>query len=498
MSTEPADGGLTAARGLRPGMLAIILVVALALRAWGLQAQSFTMDEVSELGIAKESPAAIIVQPDGFPPFYHLVLHRWLPIFGGDASARWLSVLCGLATVWTMWRLGRQLGGTAVGLVAAAFLATSPIHVYYSQEARAYPLFCMFAVIAIWLFFQARSSDAARDWTWFGAASVLGLYTHYYFSLLLLALILTVPLEAPGRHPIRRMVFTYAALALLALPWAWLARQDLRVQVTQPDLLPTLDLGSLSYTLVTFLGGYSVGPSLRELHETDAAHAALEVLPWAVPLGLASVYLGCRALTDRDHWRSALRLLVLIVVPLALCGILGALLAVGYRVRYVSWGVAPLLAILSVGVVRGWDRWATVTATGVLTILSLVAIFRRHSEPRYMNEDSRAAAQWLTSHTGQSGPVFVTADYMVGPVGYYLGQSRELQALPAVTTQTNLDPALRMIREKTGAGMPFWLVYSRPFHGDPKEILLLDLKRRAHLSLRVNLPGIELYQGQGF
>jgi hypothetical protein len=294
------------------------------------------------------------------------------------------------------------------------------------------------------------------------------------------------------------MVFTYAALALLALPWAWLARQDLRVQVTQPDLLPTLDLGSLAYTLVTFLGGYSVGPSLRELHDTDATRAALEVLPWAVPLGLASVYLGYRALTDRDQWRSALQLLVLIAVPLALCGILGALLAVGYRVRYVSWSAAPFLALLSVGVVRGRGRWATVTATGVLAILSLAAIFRRHSEPRYMNEDSQAAAQWLTSNTGQSGPVFVTAAYMAGPVGYYLGRSRELQALPVVTTPTNLDPALRMIREKTGVGKPFWLVYSRPFHGDPKGILLLDLKRRAQLSLRANLAGIELYQGQGF
>lgn len=489
---------LNVAPGAQRGALAALLIVALVLRVWGLQAQSFTMDEVSELAIAKQSLAAIIITPDGFPPLYHLLLHWWLPAFGGDSSARWLSVVCGLATVWAMWRLGRQIGGAAVGLIAAALLATSPIHVYYSQEARAYPLFFMWAVIAIWLFFQARSSDSPRDWTWFGAASVLGLYTHYYFSLLLLALVLTVPLEEPDRHSIKRMVLTYTALALLAVPWAWLACQDLRVQVSQPDLLPTLDLGSLAYTFVTFLGGYSVGPSLRELHDADAAHAALEVLPWAAPLGLASFYLGYRALTDRNQWRSALRLILISAVPLALCGMLGTLLAVGYRVRYVSWGAAPFLALLSLGVVRGWGRWATVTATGVLAVLSLVSIFRRQSEPRYMNEDSRAAAQWLTSNADQSGPVFVTAGYMVGPVGYYLGRSRELKALPAVTTPTNLDPALRMIREKTGVGKPFWLVYSRPFHGDPKEILLLDLQKRAQLSLRANLPGIELYQGQGF
>jgi mannosyltransferase len=495
-STEPANGGVTAARGFRPGVLAAILVVALALRVWGLQAQSFTMDEVSELRIAKESPAAIIVESDGFPPFYHLLLHRWLPVFGGDSSARWLSVVCGLVTVWAMWRLGRLIGGTAVGLIAAALLATSPIHVYYSQEARAYALFFLLAVIAIWLFLRARSSDTPRDWTWFGAASVLGLYTHYYFLLLLPALILTVPLER-DRYPIRRMALSYAALALLALPWAWLAWQDLKVQTTSQDLQPTLDLGGLAYTLVVFLGGYSAGPSLRELHDTDAAHAALEVLPWAAPLGLAAFYLGYRALTDRSQWRSALRLLVIGAVPLALCGILGTLLAVGYRVRYVSWGAAPFLALLSLGVVRGWGRRATVTATGVLTVLSLVSIFRRHSEPRYMNEDSRAAAQWLASNADQSGPVFVTAGYMAEPVSYYLGRSRDLQALPAVTTSTDLESALGRIRKKTGAG-PFWLVYSRPFHGDPKGILLLGLKNRAQLALRATFPGIELYQGQDF
>jgi 4-amino-4-deoxy-L-arabinose transferase-like glycosyltransferase len=456
------------------------------------------MDEVSELAITKQSLAAIILAPDGFPPLYHLLLHWWLPAFGGDGSARWLSVVCGLATVWAMWRLGCQIGGMAVGLVAAGLLAIAPIHVYYSQEARAYALFFLAAVVAIWLFVRARGGDAPRDWAGFAAASLLGLYTHYYFSLLLLALLLTVPLETPDRQSMRRMALTYGALALPVLPWAWLGWQDLRVQTTSHELLPTLDFGSLGYTLLTFLGGYSLGPSLRELHVINAAEAARAALPGAMPLGLALVYLGYLALGDRRWRQDALRLIMILAVSLALCGVLGALLAVGYRVRYVSWGAAPLIALLSMGVVRGWGRWLTVVASAVLVSFSLVSVYRRHSEPRYMNEDSRAAAQWLVSHVDRSNPVLVTSAYMVGPLGYYLGLSRELQALPDVTTRTNLTSILDGICPKSRTGEPFWLAYSRPFHGDRQGILLRGLRNRAQLVLRATPSGIELYEGRCF
>lgn len=480
------------------GALATILAIGCVLRVWGLQAQSFSMDEIYELTLAKASPTAIIGHADGLPPLYHLLLHEWLPLFGGDASARWLSVVAGVVTVWVMWKLGAQLAGTAAGLAAASLLTISPIHIYYSQEARCYGLLVLWAVLAIWFFLRARGSDARRDWAAFWAVSLLGLCTHYYFSLLLIGLIVSLLAEGASRLPLRRMVLAFAFLAVAALPLAWLAVGDLELQKKYPDPAARLSPASLAYTLFTFLGGYSLGPSLSELHVATARQAALEVLPWAVTLGSAAAYFGYLALTGPRWRRPAWALLLMIAVPLALCGLLGWLLGIGYRVRYVSWAAAPLLALIALGIVRRPDRWLTRAGTLVLVAVSLVAIHRRHSVPRYMTEDSRSAAQWLAANVDSSDPIFVSSDYMRIPLSYYAGEDRELRVLPHVTSSARLRADLDSIRSVTAAGEPFWLVYSRPFHGDPKGMLLRDLRERTDLRLRATLPGFEIYQGRGF
>lgn len=495
---EAATAPSVAARHDRRLALAAVLALAFMIRAWGLQSQSFTMDEVVELGIARQSPAAILVQPDGLPPLYHLLLHSWLAVFGTDASARWLSVAAGVVAVWGMWRLCRHLGGPDVGMLGALLLAVSAIHVFHSQEARPYALFFLCVVLAIWLFAQARSDDTWQSWAAFGVAALAGLYVHYYFSLVLVALLSTVPLEPSPRRPARRMIRTFAALAVAALPWAWLALSDARAQMGWTGVPVHLDLAGLGYTFLTLLGGYSLGPSLRELHGASPVQAALAALPWAAPLGVATAYLGFLALADIRGRSTALRLLIVLAVPVALCGLLGSVLGVGYRIRYVCWGAAPLLAVLAMGAARGRARWAVASALAVLIGLQVVAVYRRQSDPRYQNEDARGAARWLASQASRSDPVFVASGYMATPLSYYVGANRELQRLPNVTSAADLPAANDLITARVRRGEPFWLVYSRPFDGDPRGALLQELQEKAHLALRATLSGIELYEGRGY
>ena len=50
--------------------------------------------------------------------------------------ARLFFAACGVLCVWLTWRLGKRLGGTRMGLTAAALLAVNSIHVEYSQLIR--------------------------------------------------------------------------------------------------------------------------------------------------------------------------------------------------------------------------------------------------------------------------------------------------------------------------------------------------------------------------
>ncbi|MBB6427284.1 glycosyltransferase family 39 protein [Sphingopyxis sp. JAI128] len=69
--------------------------------------------------------------------------------------ARLMMVAFGVACVWMTWRLGKQLGGNRIGLVAAAILAVNAVHIEYSQiirtdvQASLFMLLCAQSALAI-------------------------------------------------------------------------------------------------------------------------------------------------------------------------------------------------------------------------------------------------------------------------------------------------------------------------------------------------------------
>src|SRR5262245_42011189 len=90
-----------------------ILVLAFTVRATDLNGPSLFVDEFSEITLAKESPTAIIWANDSAPPLFPLALKTWLTVFQTDASARWLSVACGMASILCVYAIGSRLVNNA-------------------------------------------------------------------------------------------------------------------------------------------------------------------------------------------------------------------------------------------------------------------------------------------------------------------------------------------------------------------------------------------------
>ena len=91
----------------------------------------------------------------GGAPLHFVLAHL---VFQFDASAdalRWLSVVCALAAVPVCFDLGRLLGGTAAGIVAAAVVASSTALGVYGSFGRMYALFVLVAAVAADLFVRA-------------------------------------------------------------------------------------------------------------------------------------------------------------------------------------------------------------------------------------------------------------------------------------------------------------------------------------------------------
>ncbi|MDB5058404.1 MAG: hypothetical protein JWO59_1876, partial [Chloroflexi bacterium] len=122
-----------------PGLL-IVVFVAFIVRLATINTQSAWLDEGYSLGVARHSLGDLIsftVHYDTHPPLYYVLLHFWSSLFGfGVIQGRFLSLLCGVASVAALFAVARALFDRATGYTAAILLALSPIAVWYSNQIR--------------------------------------------------------------------------------------------------------------------------------------------------------------------------------------------------------------------------------------------------------------------------------------------------------------------------------------------------------------------------
>jgi 4-amino-4-deoxy-L-arabinose transferase-like glycosyltransferase len=478
------------APGSEQALLIAVLVVALAVRLTGLNFESFSMDEVTDLQIARLPLQQIVPLADGFPPLFHLLLKGWLMVWETPLAVRWLPALLGLVTVYAVYRLALATAGRPAAIVASMLTAISPVHVWFAQESRAYALALPLAALALWRFRHAHDTNTRRDWLIYAGVALAAMCTHYFLAIVVIlqALWFLPRLLRPGRD--RRPALTaYGCLALSALPVLLLLRSDLAFQSGAGE--GGIGLGDLLYTPYVFLLGFSTGPSLRELHEIGLREAAVAFLPWIAALAACLLPLGISWLRrSRPSFEGLGYLLVTCLGPVAVTVVLSALFGLKYKVSYVAWASIPLLVILGDAIAKSWDRWSTRVGVAGYLCLASVALGNRHLVDRYRNEDVRSLATYLEAHSSRETPIFVVVGYMAEPLVFYLGPGWSVNALP------NGPATLRTIAELTGgtAARPAWIVYTRPFHGDPSGEIRARLATGSTTRLSATFAGVDLYR----
>jgi hypothetical protein len=115
------------------------------------------------------------------PPLYFVGTWMWRKVLGeGEVTLRLLSALLGTATVPVAYAAARELASRRAGLFAAALAATSPLLIWYSQEARTYPLLVFLAALSFLFFVYSLNRDDPRWLVGWAIASALAIGTHYF------------------------------------------------------------------------------------------------------------------------------------------------------------------------------------------------------------------------------------------------------------------------------------------------------------------------------
>ncbi|MBI2911531.1 MAG: glycosyltransferase family 39 protein, partial [Chloroflexi bacterium] len=157
-----------------------ILLLAFGLRLYRLGQADVWWDEGFSVWLARFDPVSIaqMTVVDEHPPLHYWLLSLWARLAGEtEVAVRFSSLFFGVLSIALLYRLGASLLGTAGGLSAAALLAVSRFHVWWSQEIKMYALAIFLSLLGLWFFVGLVRRPSRTAWIGHVAAMTLALYT---------------------------------------------------------------------------------------------------------------------------------------------------------------------------------------------------------------------------------------------------------------------------------------------------------------------------------
>ena len=379
--------------------LLLLLLFAFALRVISLDRLGLAYDEAATALMARATPQEIIAfhwdAAFEHPPVWVLLMHGWSQLAGqSEFSLRFLPALAGTLVVLLVWQLARVLWPDEPLLppLSALLVATAPVLVYYSQEARMYTLVVLLMLLSILLVLRLYTHPS---WQlviacWLVNWVMLGL--HYYAALGLAIQALVIGLHGSLVGPVRRVPWsklfvTYTGTLLPILFWmlyspGFRATLDVVLEAAEEtpitwqffisDLWRELSFGSIRWLPSQAVWGYLVAP-----------FALLGAL-------IAAFRPGRTPTTQIGTW---------IVVTLFMLPILSATIALRTLTpRYILWVVPMCYLLVAITAVTLWRRHWLAGITGLLLVLGVATLALQHYFGPYRKSDYREMTGYLQAY----------------------------------------------------------------------------------------------------
>ncbi len=460
----------------------ILTLLALGLRFYHLSHQSLWIDELYSLTAARVPLGDVYLYSTKFNsmPTFSLLLKASLPESNKDIewSARCLSALAGtlsvpvfVAIVYFWWRRA------GVALLAGLLLAVNPLHIWYSQETRAYALMLFFGLLTI-LFLELHFYSRRSEWLTLYLLSALAAISLHRTALVFPALCLVWHvLDLCRQRKSRREIFQQL---LIHVP-LWVAALALMLIKLNPSPERAGSVLQFGYSFMTFLGGYSFGPSLNQI-QSSGPMAALSA-SWLQSALLLLVFAAV-AWAGSLCWRRLLftKAAALLLTGFGVVAAYSAVSGFAYNVRYVLPALFGFLALLAGLVVLLPNRPQVVRLLTLAVItIALWADAQWYYSLRYRKPDSRAVAQWLVDNKSCVKSWTLLPEHVRMTLYWYLCETD-----PDVT-KGDLSPTNRL------AVPDVLMLQRRDQVGQPDEVIGSYLKRAGEVVTNRSFAGFELY-----
>ncbi|GEM_PF-1369657 len=378
--------------------VAICCLLAAGLRLYKLAAANPWWDEGFTYWLASQDLPGMLLRTAGdtHPPLSYLLYQLWMPPAGREIFAlRYLSVVFGVLAVPACAAAARRAGGRRAGLVAALLLAVAPFHVWWSQQIRMYALVALLCALSMWLLLRLVDKRAATRGTLLAwcLVNLAGLYTLYFFAVLLLLEGMLLGAMALKRRALLAPLLGLILTPLPLLPWlAYFRQHAIRFA---PAATAPLSWGEF---LRASWGELALG-----IDTGVQALAPLLVAMAAITLALLALLLACRSSRGLALWLAV----VAAGLPLAAYGITlqrGLFFSPAYQTRY----DLPALPALVILLAWGMSRLPRPAAIVPLLLFAGAAGFglTRLYDARHRTDDYQSLARMVEAY-GRPGDAIV-------------------------------------------------------------------------------------------
>lgn len=197
----------------------LILVLATALRFYHIDYQSVWLDEICSIleanpDIKWSDLEATIMLSDPHPPLYFALLKILFQLFGYTTLvARVFSAIVGVAGVYALYLLGKEINNKNTGLLAAFLLAINSFHIYYSQEVRMYALLVLLTVLSYYRLVVYLKENTYKNAILYGLFTGLMLLTQFFGLFVLVSQVIILLFVFIKKEKTHKLLFFKQLLA---------------------------------------------------------------------------------------------------------------------------------------------------------------------------------------------------------------------------------------------------------------------------------------------
>jgi len=414
--------------------LLIITIIALFLRLFMLGNQSLWLDEAFVYSQIKtdsisEVYSNVMANEGHIGPLYHILNNLFCRLFGySEWSFRMPSAIYGTIAVILVYIIARALKGNITALFSAVLMAFSPVHVWYSQEARMYSLWVMFILFAVFIFIKILKGKRQRLWILFTIFASLSIWTFlnsvFVFAALGLYLVIFI-----RRYKKEFCYYTLSVLVALACYYPGIAAILAQGPTTVVRSSRTTTIFDLMYSFYVFNVGTTFGPSLVTLRALLKQFGAINtfwkifseygvlIIPSMLLYGGFFLYSIYRAVLKRKD-ENFFILIMLFFPIISVFGITFLSSRMPFNIRYILCALPFYIILISIALNELSKRWRLVLFSGMI-IFSVLSLFNHYFIDKYSKLDFRTVVKYLNETMTEDDDALIIHEHAPWILLYY-------------------------------------------------------------------------------